>query len=296
MKLLLTGSTGYIGSALLKCLRARGDEVVAIGRLVDGEILSERLAAHKNQLDGCIHLASLFLTAHQEGQIPALIQSNVMFGTQLLEACVKLGCRWFINTGTFWQHYNMDNRRDYSPVNLYAATKQAFEDILKYYREAYGIQTATLELTDTYGSDDPRPKLINLWCRYLNSVESLPMSSGTQEIELVHRDDVVSGFATLARLMNTNDSRVIGNGEIYILPTSCVMTLREMATVFERATGGRLPIIWGGRADQKRGMRKVSHVGIVLPEWEPQVSLFDGFSDVYSCYIRSLQHSNNTHN
>ena len=97
MKLLLTGSTGYIGSALLRHLRAHGDEVVAIGRLVEGEYLSNRLAAHKGQLDGCIHLASLFLSAHREDQIPALIQSNVMFGTQVLEACVKLGCRWFIN-------------------------------------------------------------------------------------------------------------------------------------------------------------------------------------------------------
>ena len=52
MKLLLTGATGYIGSALLKRLRAQGDEVVTIGRLAEGEILSERFASVGQKFDG----------------------------------------------------------------------------------------------------------------------------------------------------------------------------------------------------------------------------------------------------
>lgn len=288
MKLLLTGSTGYIGSALLKRLHAQGDEVVTIGRLSEGEILSDRLASVGHKFDGCIHLASLFLTAHKEEQIPSLIQSNVMFGTQVVDACVKLGCRWFINTGTFWQHYGMDNRRDYAPVNLYAATKQAFEDVLAYYRDSSQLRTATLELTDTYGPDDPRPKLVNLWCRYLNSNDPLLMSSGMQEIELVHRDDVVRGFVALAGMLNADDSRVVGNGETYILPTPNVMTLRELSLVFERATGGKLPIVWGGRPEQCRTMKKVNHNGIALPGWSPLIPLQDGFAEVYDSFSRSI--------
>jgi hypothetical protein len=48
-----------------------------------------------------------------------LIQSNVLFGTQLLEAMGVNNTRNIVNTGTFWQHYNNE---DYNPVCLYAAT------------------------------------------------------------------------------------------------------------------------------------------------------------------------------
>jgi nucleoside-diphosphate-sugar epimerase len=58
------------------------------------------------------------------------------------------GIRRLVNAGTTWQHYL---GQVYDPVNLYAATKQAFEAILKFYTSTRDFQAITLELTDTYG-------------------------------------------------------------------------------------------------------------------------------------------------
>ena len=69
------------------------------------------------------------------------MSSNITFGTQLVEAMVANGCYQFVNTGTSWQHYEND---EYNPVNLYAATKQAFEDILRYYVETSALRVITL--------------------------------------------------------------------------------------------------------------------------------------------------------
>ena len=66
----------------------------------------------------------------------------------------EVGVKILVNTGTSWQHYE---NKDYSPVNLYAATKQSFEAILQYYVEVASLKAITLKLFETYGLDDPRP-------------------------------------------------------------------------------------------------------------------------------------------
>ena len=100
-----------------------------------------------------------------------------------------------MNTGSYSQHYG---GRAYSPVSLYAATKQAFQDILQFYCEVRGLRAVTLELPDTYGPDDKRPKLFSLLDRVARSGETLQMSPGEQLLDLLHVDDVVHGYEVAA--------------------------------------------------------------------------------------------------
>lgn len=175
MKIIVTGSTGFVAKALIEILVKEGHNVHAIIRehsntegiasgthffIDNGD--SQALVNFFNELkpDGVIHLASLFLAQHEIEDTEALILSNVLFSTRLLEASVRTDVKWFINTGTFWQHYNND---DYNPVNLYAATKQAFQDIAKFYYETKKINFVTLKLNDTFGAGDTRKKIFNLW-------------------------------------------------------------------------------------------------------------------------------------
>jgi nucleoside-diphosphate-sugar epimerase len=51
----------------------------------------------------------------------------------ILEAALAGGCRRLVNTGTQSQH--RDGTADYAPTNLYAASKQAFEDLVCAYVE-----------------------------------------------------------------------------------------------------------------------------------------------------------------
>jgi nucleoside-diphosphate-sugar epimerase len=152
MKILLSGATGFVGRHLVKKLQEDGYDLTLLVRSKTTTRQSEVKKIHyytydndaallcsfmqQEKFDGVIHLASLFLAQHKDEDIKNLIESNVTLGTSLLEAATKSNVAWFINTGTFWQHYQ---NKKYSPVNLYAATKQAFEDIARYYLETTPI-------------------------------------------------------------------------------------------------------------------------------------------------------------
>ena len=74
------------------------------------------------------HIAGYYLSDHKPEDVDRLIDSNIRFGTVLLEALAHAGGGNVVNLGSYTQNYDST---DYRPLNLYAATKQAFADVLE---------------------------------------------------------------------------------------------------------------------------------------------------------------------
>jgi len=283
MKIFITGATGFIGKHLVNFLKKDnqitinlyGDEKTPFEDSVKTYKLNENKPSEaiefmqKEKFNGVIHLASLYLTTHTPEQATKLIDSNVRFSTYILECAAQAKVKWFINTGTFWQHYK---NKDYSPVNLYAASKQAFESIAQYYWETNKIKFCTLKLSDTYGPNDTRPKIFNLWQKIAETGETLDMSPGEQIIDISHVDDIVSAFALLANHLSNNHPEV-NNGDSFAVKAEKRYTLKELAKIFEESTGKKLNINWGERLYRDRAVMKPWENGDIVPEWKQKHSL-----------------------
>lgn len=241
--------------------------------------LALEMAKH-GPFDGIIHLAPLFLASHRSEDVIPLVSSNILFPTRLLDAAVRGGVRWFVNTGTTWQHYE---NRAYSPVNLYAATKQAFEALAQYYVEAHGLRFVTLALGDTYGPNDIRQKLLNIWCRIAKTGTPLDMSEGLQTIDLVYVTDVVEAFLLTVDQLKTEIWR-----EGYVLTFSvssgASISLRNLAESFEEVTGGQLPIRWGARTMRPREVMVPWCGNQGVPGWMPNVPLREGLTAMWHSF------------
>jgi len=287
MKIFITGATGFIGKHLVKQLVADGiqvtvnlygDEVSPFNIQVQTYSLEKVSIADdihylkKNAFDGVIHLASLYLTVHKPDEAVQLINSNVRFSTYVLECAAQAGVKWFLNTGTFWQNYE---NKAYSPVNLYAASKQAFESIAKFYIETNQIKFATLRLSDTFGPNDTRPKVFNLWKRIAETGETLDMSAGEQVIDISYIDDIVAAFALLATHLHTNHPEV-NNGAVFAVKAKKRYTLKQLASIYEQATGTTLHINWGARPYREREVMIPWNDGVVVPGWKPKVEIEEG--------------------
>ena len=280
MNILVTGSSGFVGTHLCARLRkehnvfylARPHTITQTPGVHDStfffannniDLLTQFIRT--NKIDGIIHLASLYLQRHEPKDIPNLIQSNVYLGTAVLEAATSAGVKWFINTGTIWQNYNVPDGSDaYCPVNLYAATKQAFMDITKFYSEITGMRVCTLKLCDTYGPNDPRKKIFALFEENARTGEVLKMSAGEQKMDILHIDDVVEGFVHLAEMLQKGEEL----RDEYVLTSGHQLTLRELATEYERKHNVKLNIEWGARPYRVREVM-TPYKGNVLPGWKP---------------------------
>lgn len=285
MRILVTGATGFIGTNLTRELK-KNNELFILGQFegdpeklgLPGIVMTDdiqRLAAYikANEIEGIIHLASLYLTVHTSEQVKDLVLSNVYFGTAVLEAASLAGTvKWFLNTGSIWQNYNVKGDA-YNPVNLYAATKQAFIDMAKYYSDVFGIRFCTLKLCDTYGPNDTRKKIFKLFKDYSESGEVLKMSPGEQLIDLLYITDIVAGFTRLTILL-ASDSTI---KEEYVLSSGRQIPLKELANLFVQVSGRQLNIAWGGLPYRKREVM-VPWKGEVVPGWKAEVTVEKGIS------------------
>ena len=288
---IITGITGYIGSNLVRTLIDSGWNVAGIIRQHSDTKIIDDIKDHLElcHYDGTVdsltkfignfkptiafHLASCFVAEHQSNQVTDLIQSNVLFGAHLLEAMTCAGIAKLVNTSTSWQHYHSEI---YNPVCLYAATKEAFEKIVDFYVSARNFKVITLEIFDTYGPNDPRKKLINLFMRIAASGEKLAMSPGEQELDLVYIDDVTAAFAKASELLFSIN---IAN-EKYMVTTGKPEKLKNIAKMFEQVFKVDLNIEWGGREYRKREVMKVWSNGAILPEWCATYTLCAGLEKI----------------
>lgn len=272
-------SEGWEVHALLgrTCLREALDDIdkgITV-HLHDGTMEGMNSILEVTSPDVVFHLASCFLADHRPDQIGELIASNILFSTQLAEAMARNGVRFIVNTGTSWQHFGTTG---YHPVNLYAATKQAFEDILFYYYNTHGMSCLTLKLFDTYGNGDPRSKLVNLLLKSSITGISLDMSPGDQIIDLVHVDDVATAFLVGAERL-LGDSSLLYK-DYFISGTR--LTVKKLADVVTSVTGKCLDIRWGGRPYRDREVMQLLDVeDRLLPGWAPRVHLSDGLKNAY---------------
>ena len=293
MKILITGATGFIGKHLTRRLLEHKYDIYSIIRkssakknldkknikyFIDGNSIKELITFFKKErFDGVIHLASCFIVEHKSEEIADLVNSNILFSTKVLEASVITNVHWFINTGTFWQHYQ---NKEYSPVNLYAATKQAFEVIAKFYMETSSINFVTLKLNDTYGPGDTRPKIFNIWKKIAENGETLVMSTGEQLIDMTYIDDVIDAYIKMIELIK-NDELKSFSGKSFIVSSDRLIKLKELADIFSKVTQKRLNINWGGKSYRKREVMMPWNKGERIPGWNPKVSFEEGMRKIF---------------
>jgi nucleoside-diphosphate-sugar epimerase len=289
---LVTGATGFVGSHLVRRLLAENWKVSIIIRPQSKLEVLKDCQEHLNilehdgtthhmmkiigslNLDVIFHLASLFLAEHHPRDIQPLIQSNIMFGVQLVEAMVRYEIYHLINTGTAWQHYQ---NLDYSPVCLYAATKQAFEAILKFYVESTSLKVVTLKLYDTYGPGDFRNKLFGLLQRSSETQEPLLMSPGEQWLDLVYIDDVVKALLIAASRIQNQPAH---SGEDFAVSSGQPVPLKKIIELYESILGKKLPVHWGAKPYRAREVMFPWNRGRILPGWHPKVDLDEGIKRI----------------
>jgi nucleoside-diphosphate-sugar epimerase len=289
-RVILTGVTGFIGNHLAKTLIHNGIQVFAIvragsdiERIPEGSMVYEHDGSTSSMItivsdikpDVVIHLASCFIARHTLNDIEELVDSNLKFGLQLLEAMSSVGCHNLINTGTGWQHYE---NRENDPVCLYAATKNAFESLIEYYVRVKSFSVITLKLQDTYGPDDTRGKLINLLLSAASNGSELDLSPGEQKIDLVYVDDVVNAYIKTIELFK---EILPGSHHRYMVTSGAPMSIKEMVIVIEEATGRKVHANWGARDYRDREVFAPSNIHSCVQDWAPAVSLQQGIRLIY---------------
>jgi nucleoside-diphosphate-sugar epimerase len=285
MNIVLSGATGFIGSHLVPALLKAGHKAAILKRASSD---LKNLKAFKNDIpiyhsdtysdiyagirdfspDIVIHAAAWVVFKPAGEKIAELIYSNITFGTQILDAMAENNITNFVNIGTYWQH--LENQR-YNPSNLYAATKEAFKDIILYY-EKRGIQHKTLELYDTFGTGDSRKKIMDLLITACRNREGLDLTPGEQVLDLTYIGDICNFLVS-----NIGTPAFFDNGTVLISGTP--IRLRDLGTMIEKKFNTPGLFHWGAKPYREQEV-------MIPPSYFPKIQLNP---DSLQSYIDNLQ-------
>lgn len=290
-KLVLSGSTGYIGKNFIRILgnkykifcivrertvndNVKKNDCVVISYAEEKELYG---ILESVKPDVVVHLAGVFLGNHAPDTIGEMIDCNIRFSTIFLDAAVKSGCHRIVNTGSYWQNYLGES---YNPVNLYAATKQAFEDLMRYFQEAESLSGITMTIFDTYGPNDNRKKILNVLMK-LKDGESIDMSSGEQKMYFCYIDDVINAFdVAIEKVVKLPDGII----EKYAIRSDDPVSLKDAVLTLLKISGKDIVINWGRLPYRKREIINPEGIGKIIPNWHAEIDLYQGlkmFSDSY---------------
>ena len=172
-KILLTGSSGFIGSNILNnfsnknkfylILRKKPNKKILknknikIIKIKNHESLNDKLK--KIKVDIVIHCATHYVKSHNFSDIKKFCYSNILLGNVILENLDNMKVKKFINFSTVWE--DSDGIK-HNSENLYAAYKKSFSNILNFYKKNLKkTDFYELIISDTFGKNDFRNKILN---------------------------------------------------------------------------------------------------------------------------------------
>src|SRR5881397_2771286 len=176
MRIFVTGGAGYIGSVCTEQLLNEGHEVAVFDNLSEGHRRAvdprarfiEGDLAQRDQIetalsncrsDAVMHFAANALVGESMQNPSKYFRNNISNGLNLLDAMIATGVRRMVVSSTCAifgppDRLPIDETAPASPINPYAESKLAFEKILRWYGQTYGLSFVSLRYFNAAGASE----------------------------------------------------------------------------------------------------------------------------------------------
>ena len=284
----VTGSSGFIGSNLVRTLKDRGIEVFEISRSVNSiDITNWELVEKIPAQDIVFHIAGI--TNIQEAfKYPRSMYFTNFTGTlNVLEWCRLRNIKNMVYLSTFVygepQYLPVDEEHPVRPNNPYSESKLMGEDLCKAYSRDYGINARILRLFNIYGAGQKGDFLIPRILEQLRNGKVL-LGNPVPKRDFVYITDVVKAIMT-ASLSDIEGFNVfnIGSGKSY--------SVREIADIitkkYSELTGKNVSIIY--MKDERKGeiADTIANIGKAkkILKWSPEIDIETGLTKTLRAYL-----------
>ena len=246
-KILLTGSSGFIGSEILDQLSknniiyitqrnkkkvSKNNQNIKNIYFKNYDNLNFKLS--KLKVDIVIHCATHYVKNHTSKDIKKLSESNILFGNIILENLKVMNVKKFIYFTTVWENYNSIKKNYF---NLYAVYKSIFREIISYYKKNLSyIKFYNLSISDTFGSFDKRKKIINLLKLNYKKNKNTKIISKNLYLNLLNVEDIVVALKILIKKSYKSKDYILKNSKSY--------SVKEIIDKINKTSKKKIKIQW----------------------------------------------------
>jgi len=285
MTILLAGSTGFLGSYLLKAFISNDHKVIALKRASSDTYRIDTYGDKVTFYDiNTVELCTIFEThpidvvvntvtnyGRSDKGVSSIVQTNLLFGLTLLEAAVENNVKAFINTDTL-----LDRN-----INAYSLSKAQLVDWMIFFSNQ-ATRIINVKIEHMYGPLDDENKFIYWVINQLKqNVEKIDLTSGEQKRDFVFIKDIVSAYITiidnLAILPNYEEFE-LGSGkptEVKVFIDTIYSKLSKQHSINTVLNFGAIAYREHENMCMSANISKLQKLG-----WNPTVSIQDGIKRI----------------
>lgn len=297
-RVLVTGSTGFIGWHLCEALVALGAEVHGLSRTASAENLvrgcqawavdltdieAVREAVSKVQPQFMFHLAGMVTARQDLNLILPMLQSNLVGTVHLLLTAAETECKRIVIVGS------SEELTDEVPTSPYAAAKAAASMYARMFYKVYGLPVVVVRPFMTYGPRQESTKLVPYTILALLHGENPRLSSGRRVCDFVYVLDVVRGLLKASIQPGLE-------GQTLDLGTGIGTSVRDMVELLVELCGSTAQPVFGALPDRLDERSQIADIDSTrwLLDWEPMWSLRDGLVETIEWYRVMVRDSDGT--
>jgi GDP-L-fucose synthase len=299
MAILVAGSTGLVGSAVVRELDATGKVYKGISSK-DVDLL-DRAATFRFVKD--FKPSVVIDAAARVGGIGAnnaqpvdFLTQNIQIQSNLMDAAHEAGVKNFVFLGSsciYPKNSAQPIKEEYlltgeleSTNSAYAIAKIAGIELIKSYRKQFGYKWISVMPTNLYGPNDNFdlqnshvfPALIRKFveAKRTNAPSVTLWGTGTPKREFLHVDDLAKAILICLEKYDSDQHINIGSGED--------LSIKELALKVSKAAGFTGEVIWDstkpdGTPRKVLDVTKIKNLG-----WKPSISLDEGIIQTIQWY------------
>jgi nucleoside-diphosphate-sugar epimerase len=213
-QILITGSAGLVGSALVRTLEQRGSALVRFDLQGTGATCGDvrdrdQVIKASTGVSGIIHLAAVSRVIWGERDPESCWATNVGGVRNVLEAAARSSLRPWVIFASSREVYGQpeilpaDEDTPLRPVNIYGQSKVEGERLVADARRE-GVRACTIRLSNVFGSiADHVDRVVPAFARGAVAGEVLRIEGDDHTFDFTYIDDVARGIASLAELLAT---------------------------------------------------------------------------------------------
>ena len=260
-KVLVTGASGFIGSALVEELIRHDIEVIAVVRNSDSnfDVVSNKITRIDCELSGISNLPNTITGrdvdvfyhlawAGSSGDSRADYDLQLRNVAYLCDAAIvakTMGCGKFVATGSISENIAKSFPANQTPVTTmhYGVAKNTAAAMLDITCQNIKIPYVWAQLSNVYGLNNQTSNIMSYALSNLFQGRRAQFGSGTQYYDLVSVYDVASALYLLGAHANSKNSYFIGSGEPrplkeYLLEIGKAMGDESLIGIGERPDDG----------------------------------------------------------
>lgn len=219
-KILISGSKGFVGSALCNILNTEMYDVSEIKSTQDLDLCDLKTVLDLPIADVIVHLASKSYVPESFNHPEKFYRNNFLSTLNLLEKAKKDNSKFiFISTYVYGRpsYLPIDENHPISPLNPYTQSKLICEDLCKSYSRDFGLDVIIIRPFNIYGPGQPISFLIPTIINQLK-LKEINLNDPRPKRDFVYVDDFVNAIRIIIDT-NFNGCNIfnVGSGKSYAI-------------------------------------------------------------------------------